>query len=158
MQVGDRLAELLVKNGVDRVFGLPGGQTLPLYEGIRKLKGRIEHILMRDERSAGFAADAYARTSRRVGVCDATVGPGATNLVSPAAEAYCASIPLLAIISDIPRGWEYRRNRGNASQAIGQLELFKGISKWQVSVTDPDSLDDIVGSAFHISTSGNARA
>ncbi|MBU2515637.1 hypothetical protein KJ966_30340 [bacterium] len=56
MIVGDRLAELLIKNGVDRVFGLPGGQNLPLYEGIRKQKEYIEHILMRDERSAGFAA------------------------------------------------------------------------------------------------------
>ena len=80
MIVGDRLAELLVKNGVDRVFGLPGGQTLPLYAGINRLQGRIEHVLMRDERSAGFAADAYARLTRKVGVCDGTVGPGATNL------------------------------------------------------------------------------
>ncbi len=154
MIVGDRLAMLLAKNGVNRVFGLPGGQTLPLYEGIRKLKGTIEHILMRDERSAGFAADAYARLTRRVGVCDATVGPGATNLTSPMAEAYCSSIPLLAIISDIPRAWEYRRNRGNASQAIQQLEIFKPISKWQACVIDPSALDEIIDTAFRIATTG----
>ncbi len=92
MRVGDKLAELLMENGVDYVYGVPGGQTLPLYEGIRKLESRINHVLMRDERSAGFAADAYARLTGRTGVCDGTVGPGATNMVSPLAEAYCSSI------------------------------------------------------------------
>ncbi len=109
MRVGDKLAELLVDNGVDKVYGVPGGQTLPLYEGIRKFQGRIDHVLMRDERSAGFAADAYARLTGRVGVCDGTVGPGATNLVSPLAEAYCSSIPMIAIVSDISQAWEHRR-------------------------------------------------
>ena len=69
------LARLLVESGIDRVFGVPGGQTLPLYEGIRRLPGRIAHVLMRDERSGGYAADAYARITGRVGVCDGTVGP-----------------------------------------------------------------------------------
>ena len=118
MRVGERLAELLVENGVEYVFGVPGGQTLPLYEGISKYQGRIEHILMRDERSAGYSADAFARVTGLIGVCDGTVGPGATNLVSPLAEAYCSSIPLLAIVSDVARGWEHRRTRGNASQAM----------------------------------------
>ncbi len=154
MIVGDRLVELLVKNGVEKVFGLPGGQTLPLYDGIRKQRGRVKHILMRDERSAGFAADAYARLTHKVGVCDATVGPGATNLVSPLAEAYCSSIPVLAIVSDIPRTWEHRRTRGNASQAIHQLDIFKPISKWQASIIDPAALDDIVETAFRIATTG----
>jgi acetolactate synthase I/II/III large subunit len=103
MRVGEKLAELLVKNGVKYVYGVPGGQSLPLYEGIRKLPNQIQHVLMRDERSAGYAADAFARLTGRTGVCDATVGPGATNLVSPLAEAYCSSIPVLAILSDIPR-------------------------------------------------------
>ena len=75
MRVGERLARLLVESGIDRVFGVPGGQTLPLYEGIRRLPGRIAHVLMRDERSGGYAADAYARITGRVGVCDGTVGP-----------------------------------------------------------------------------------
>lgn len=154
MTVGDRLAVLLWKNGIDRVFGLPGGQTLPLYDGIKKLSGNIEHVLMRDERSAGFAADAYARLTRSIGVCDATVGPGATNLVSPVAEAYCSSIPILAILSDIPRSWEFRRERGNASQAIQQLDIFKPISKWQISVSDPAALDDIVETAIRMAVTG----
>jgi acetolactate synthase-1/2/3 large subunit len=154
VKVGDKLAEILIDNGVDRVFGVPGGQTLPLYEGIRKFQGRIAHVLMRDERSAGFAADAYARMTGRVGVCDATVGPGATNLVSALAEAFCSSIPLIAIISDISTAWEHRRNRGNASQALQQLEIFQTVSKWQVKVSDPKSLLDIMDTAFRVATSG----
>ncbi|MBU2645201.1 thiamine pyrophosphate-binding protein [bacterium] len=154
MRVGDKLAELLMENGVNYVFGVPGGQTLPLYDGIRRLEGRISHVLMRDERSAGFAADAYARLTNRVGVCDATVGPGATNLLSPLAEAYCASIPLLAIISDISTAWEHRRTRGNASQAMDQLDMFRPVSKWQVKVTDPKALENTVDAAFRVATTG----
>lgn len=154
MKVGDRLAALLLENGVDKVFGVPGGQTLPLYEGISKFQGAIEHVLMRDERSAGYAADAYARMTGKAGVCDGTVGPGATNLISPLAEAHCSSIPLICIISDVARAWEHRRTRGNASQAMDQIEMFKPVSKWQVRITDPKSLDNIVDHAFRVATSG----
>ena len=154
MRVGERLARLLVESGIDRVFGVPGGQTLPLYEGIRRLPGRIAHVLMRDERSGGYAADAYARITGRVGVCDGTVGPGATNLLSPLAEAHCSSIPLLAIVSDVATGWEHRRTRGNASQALDQMDMFKPVSKWQVRVTDPSSLDAIFGQALRVATTG----
>lgn len=154
MRVGDKLAEILLDNGVDKVYGVPGGQTLPLYEGIRKFQGRIKHILMRDERSAGYAADAYARLTGRVGVFDGTVGPGATNMVSPLAEAYCSSIPLIAIVSDISTAWEHRRTRGNASQAMDQMEMFQSVSKWQVKVTNPGSLNDIMDTAFRIATTG----
>lgn len=154
MRVGHKLAELLAKNGVKYVFGVPGGQTLPLYEGIRKLSGKISHVLMRDERSAGFAADAYARLTGITGVCDATVGPGATNLVSALAEAYCSSIPVVAIISDIARVWEHRRRKGNASQGIEQLDIFKTVSKWQVALNEAKSLENTLDSAFRIATSG----
>jgi acetolactate synthase-1/2/3 large subunit len=154
MKVGHRLAELLAEYGIEYVFGVPGGQTLALYEGIMRLGGRISHVLMRDERSAGFAADAYARITGRTGVCDATVGPGATNLVSPVAEAYNASIPLLVVISDIPRQWEHRRTRGNASQAMRQVETFSTVSKWQTTLTEPSALDDVVDAAFRIATTG----
>ena len=110
--------------------------------------------LMRDERSAGYAADAYARLTGRTGVCDATVGPGATNLVSPLAEAYCSSIPVLAILSDIPRSWEHRRMRGNASQGVQQVEIFRTVSKWQVTVNDPRMLEDMLDTAFRMATTG----
>jgi len=154
MKVGHRMAELLVEYGIEYVFGVPGGQTLSLYEGIMRQNGKIRHVLMRDERSAGFAADAHARITGKTGVCDATVGPGATNLVSSIAEAYNASIPVLAIISDISRAWEHRRTRGNASQAMKQLEIFSTISKWQTTLNAPSPLDDVVDAAFRVATTG----
>jgi acetolactate synthase-1/2/3 large subunit len=154
MNVGEKLAQLLAQSGVKYVFGVPGGQTLPLYEGIRKLDGTIRHILMRDERSAGFAADAHARLTGCIGVCDATVGPGATNLLSPLAEAYCSSIPLLAVISDVPRHWEHRRIRGNASQAMEQLAMFGPVSKWQVTLSEPGSLENVFDQAVRVAISG----
>ena len=74
--VGDLLAELLIRYGVTHVFGQPGGQTAALYDGMARRSPRIRHILVRDERSAAYAADAFARLTGRPGVCDVTVGPG----------------------------------------------------------------------------------
>jgi acetolactate synthase I/II/III large subunit len=109
VDVGQRLVDRLIAYQVRRVFGVPGGQTVPFYHGLALRKGQIDHVLMRDERSAVFAADAYARVTGSIGVCDATVGPGATNLVSGLVEAFSSSIPVLAVIADIPRGWHHRR-------------------------------------------------
>ena len=110
--VGDLLAEVLVSAGVRYVFGVPGGQTRPLYDGIFDRRPRIDHVLVHDERSGIYAADGYARASGRLGVCDATVGPGATNLVSGLAEALNSSTPILAIVADIPTDQESRRPLG----------------------------------------------
>lgn len=154
MNVGERLTQLLHEYGVDVVFGVPGGQTLALYEGIKNSPDPIRHILVRDERTAVFAADAYARMTGKTGVCDATVGPGATNLPSGIAEAYASSIPLVAIIADIPRGWEHRKDRGSASQGMHQLAMFAGISKWAGVVNVPEAIDDIVDSCFRIAHTG----
>ena len=151
--VGVRLARSLRAAGVGHVFGVPGGQTLPLYGGILETPG-IEHVLMRDERGAACAADAYSRVTGRIGVCDATVGPGATNLVSGIAEAYGSSVAVLAIIADIPRDWEHRRTRGNASQALDQSPMFAGISKWVARVTSPAALEDCLRVALAVATSG----
>jgi acetolactate synthase I/II/III large subunit len=151
--VGVRLARGLRAAGVSHVFGVPGGQTLPLYGGILETPG-IEHVLMRDERGAACAADAYSRVTGRIGVCDATVGPGATNLVSGIAEAYGSSVALLAIIADIPRDWEHRRARGNASQALDQASMFSGIAKWVARVTSPDALEECLRVALAVAASG----
>src|SRR5262245_66578046 len=93
--VGERLVEVLQAGGVDAVFGVPGGQTLPLYAAARR-RG-LRHVLMRDERAAACAADAYARISGRVGVCDASVGPGATRLVLGHAGAVAERVTVQAI-------------------------------------------------------------
>jgi len=150
--VGSRIAACLAARGVRHVFGVPGGQSYALYIGIED-EPNIEHVLMHDERSAGFAADAYARILG-LGACDATVGPGATNLPSAVGEAYASSIPLIALISDIPAAWEARRDRGNASQAIRQSELFAGITKWVVRIESPKAVDEVMEHALRVATSG----
>ncbi|MBU6424545.1 MAG: thiamine pyrophosphate-binding protein, partial [Chloroflexi bacterium] len=144
----------LIGYGVRHVFGCPGGQTLPLYNGIAKRQGEIGHILMRDERSASFAADAYARATGTLGVCDATVGPGASNLVSGLVEAHSSSVAVLAIVSDIPRSWEHRRRLGSASQGYEQRRFLEGCVKWYGRVETPEMLADILHSCVRIATSG----
>ena len=99
------MAGLLADYGVTAVFGVPGGQTLPLYYGILDEGNRIRHILMKDEIDATFAADAYARISGGIGVCDATAGCGAIKFISGLAEAYNTSIPVIAIGSEMEGDW-----------------------------------------------------
>lgn len=154
MHVGQRLAESLVACSITRVFGVPGGQTTPLYDGIGLLSGQMSHVLMRDERSAAFAADGYARISGTVGVCDATVGPGASNLVSGLLEAATSSVPVLAIVSDIPRRWEHRRKLGSASQGYYQREFLEPCVKHYARVEIPENIDAMLASCLRIATSG----
>jgi acetolactate synthase-1/2/3 large subunit len=152
--VGDLLAEMLAQAGVTHVFGVPGGQTTPLYQGIFDRRPRIDHVLMRDERSGVYAADGYARVSGRLGVCDATVGPGATNLVSGLAEALNSSIPVLAVVADIPRSWEHRRPFGNASQGFRQAETLRPVCKALIRLDDPEYAAATIALAIRTAVSG----
>ena len=154
MHVGQQLVDQLIGYGVVRVFGCPGGQTLPLYNAIARSVPRIEHVLARDERSAVFEADAYARATGTVGVCDATVGPGASNLVSGLVEAYCSSVPVLAIVPDIARSWEHRRHLGSASQGFEQRRFLEGCVKWYGRVETPEMLAEMLRTALRIATGG----
>ncbi|HUG17277.1 MAG TPA: thiamine pyrophosphate-binding protein [Thermomicrobiales bacterium] len=154
MHVGDLLAEMLMRSGVTHVFGVPGGQTTPLYQGIFDRRPGIDHVLMRDERSGVYAADGYARVSGRMRVCDGTVGPGATNLVSGLAEALNSSIPLLAVVADIPRGWEHRRPFGNASQGFRQAETLRPVSKALIRLDDPEHAAATIALAIRTAVSG----
>ncbi|TFG47061.1 MAG: acetolactate synthase large subunit, partial [Dehalococcoidia bacterium] len=96
------LCESLLKEGVDVIFGYPGGQVLPLYHTLTQYPA-LRHILVRHEQVAVHAADAYSRVTGRVGVCLATSGPGATNLVTGLANAYIDSVPMVAITGQVPR-------------------------------------------------------
>ncbi|HCK78613.1 MAG TPA: acetolactate synthase large subunit, partial [Actinobacteria bacterium] len=87
--------------GVDTVFGIPGGAVLPAYDPLMDSE-QVRHILVRHEQAAGHAAEGYAMASGRVGVCMATSGPGATNLVTPLADAYMDSVPIVAITGQVP--------------------------------------------------------
>jgi acetolactate synthase I/II/III large subunit len=147
------LAGLLAEHGVRHVFGVPGGQTLALYDGIAG-HGGLAHVAVRDERSAGYAADAYARVTGRAGVCDATVGPGAAKLPSGLAEALGASVPVLALVSDLPARLAPHRYRSAASQALDQAALLAPVTKWQAAVPDPGTLPALVRQAFREATTG----
>lgn len=150
--IGERLIEALAAAGIDAIFGVPGGQTLPLYRAARAAGFR--HVLMRDERTAACAADAYARVRGGIGVCDATVGPGVTNLISGLAEAYASSIPVLAIVADIRTDQGHLRRRGVVSQAIEQSALLAPVTKWVARVERSTSFDDVFSHALRVATTG----
>lgn len=151
---GDVLVEMLVGYGVPAVFGLAGGQTLPLYDAIRSRAPQIKHVPMRDERNAAYAADGYARLSGRVGVCDATVGPGAIKLTSGLAEAYNSSIPIVALVSDMPGDWLAVRYRGGGNQLVDQMSVLAPLCKWTGRLPAPHKLPELLQRAFQNSTSG----
>ena len=96
------LCECLIKEGVDVVFGFPGGKVIPLYDTLMQYPA-IRHILVRHEQDAAHAADGYARATGKVGVCMATSGPGATNLVTGIANAHLDSVPIIAITGQVER-------------------------------------------------------
>jgi acetolactate synthase-1/2/3 large subunit len=148
------LAALLAEHGVRHVFGVPGGQTLALYDGILDHEPGMRHVQVRDERSAAYAADGYARVTGQVGVCDATVGPGAAKLPSGLAEALGASVPVLALVSDLPAGLAPHRYRSAASQALDQAALLAAVTKWQAAVPDAATLPALVRQAFREATTG----
>jgi acetolactate synthase-1/2/3 large subunit len=150
--IGQQLDAFLGRAGITAAFGVPGGQTLPLY-GAATQSGR-RHVVMRDERNAACAADAYARVRGTLGVCDATVGPGVTNLVSGLAEAHASSIPVLAIIADIKRSSEHLRVRGVASQAAPQRELLAPVSKWVARVEQARGLPKMLEHAVRVAVTG----
>jgi acetolactate synthase I/II/III large subunit len=151
---GDLLVGLLVDHGVDVVFGLPGGQTAAMYDAIDRRSGDIRHVGVRDERSAAYAADAYARLTGRVGVCDATTGPGTAKLPSGLGEALNSSIPLLAIVSELPSSTEARRYRGATSQGMDQEALLAPVTKWLATVRRQADLAPLVRRAFREATTG----
>ncbi|MCY3616198.1 MAG: thiamine pyrophosphate-binding protein [Acidimicrobiaceae bacterium] len=151
MTVGERLLSLIA--GPDAaLFGVPGGQTLPLYAASGAAGAR--HLVVRDERNAVTAADAYARLTGTVGVCDATVGPGATNLVSGLAEAHASSIPLIAVVADTRRDAEHLRRHSVASQSFEQSETLAPVTKWVGRVHEPAALDEVVDQALRVATAG----
>lgn len=151
---GDLLAEMLVRYGVTHVFGQPGGQTAALYDGLNRRRESITHLLVRDERSAGYAADAFARLTGRPGVCDVTVGPGTTKLADGLVESLNASVPVIALVGELPREWAPYREKGVASQGFDQVRFLEAITKATLAVPTLSALPQMVRSAFRLATSG----
>jgi acetolactate synthase-1/2/3 large subunit len=150
--VASTIVGALKDGAIGAIFGVPGGQTLPLYAEAARMG--LPHVLMRDERNAACAADAYARLSGRVGFCDATVGPGATNLVSGLAEALGASVPMIALVADIRRERSHLRRRSVTSQAVEQDEMLRAVSKWVARIETPDAVAEVLDQALRVATTG----
>ncbi|MWB79125.1 thiamine pyrophosphate-binding protein [Pseudooceanicola sp. 216_PA32_1] len=150
--IGDLVAEMLAQYGTDLVFGMPGGQTTALHDGISRRTDRIRHILMRDERNAAYAADAYARLTGKPGVCDVTVGPGANLLPAGFLEALNASIPMIGIVGELPLDWQSLKEKGIASQGFDQLTFFKSCSKDAWLVPSVTALPEMIRTAYRVAT------
>src|SRR5882672_1408712 len=151
MQSGaDILVESLINHGVDVIFAYPGGASMPLHQSLTRYKDRLRTILPRHEQGGGFAAQGYARTTGKPGVCMATSGPGATNLVTCLADAKLDSIPLIAITGQVKSSVI----GSDAFQETPIVEVCRGITKHHYLVTDVSDLARVVREAFHIATSG----
>jgi acetolactate synthase-1/2/3 large subunit len=148
MTGGETIAEMLESANIGPMFGMGGFQLLPMYETFRK-KGMTHH-LVNDERCGAFAADAWARVSGRPGVCDATLGPGATNLVTALAESFNAGIPLVVFTGDTHRDHSWK----NMTQEIRQLDILRPVVKEIIRIERVQRIPELVRRAFAIATSG----
>ncbi len=142
------MLECLAHENVECIFGYPGGATLPLYDGL--YDHAIRHVLVRHEQNAAFAAQGYARATGRVGVCCATSGPGATNLVTGLADAMMDSIPIVAITGQVPT----KLIGSDAFQEADTFGITRSATKHNFLVKDIHDLPQAIHEAFYISASG----
>jgi acetolactate synthase-1/2/3 large subunit len=143
------LVYALERVGADVVFGIPGGAVLPAYDPLLDSKS-IRHILVRHEQGAGHAATGYAQATGRVGVCMATSGPGATNLVTPIADAYMDSVPIVAITGQVPTS--LIGTDGFQEADISGITI--PITKHNFLITRPEDIARTIGEAFHVASTG----
>jgi acetolactate synthase-1/2/3 large subunit len=143
------LCRVLLEQGVDLLFGYPGGAIMPFYHALPEYPG-LRHVLVRHEQAAAHAADGYARVTGRAGVCVATSGPGATNLVTGLATAHMDSTPVVAITGQVPRAMIGR----DAFQETDIIGITQPITKHSVLVEDVEDLADAVRGALEIAVEG----
>ncbi|WP_406536655.1 acetolactate synthase large subunit [Methanobrevibacter sp.] len=148
MRGGEAIIESLKNMGVKTIFGYPGGQTIPFYDML--YDADMDHILVRHEQCAAHAADGYARASGKVGVCVATSGPGATNLVTGIATAYMDSSPIIAITGQVPT----HLIGNDAFQEADIIGITMPIVKHSYQPKDPDLIPSMIKSSFEIAASG----
>ena len=148
MDGGQALLKALEFEGVDVVFGYPGGAILPVYDSV--LKAGLRHVLVRHEQGAGHMASGYAYATGKPGVVMVTSGPAATNIVTPLADAYLDSVPMVAITGQVP----YGLIGTDAFQETDTTGITMSITKHNYLVSDPNDIPQIVHEAFHIATHG----
>jgi len=147
---GDALIECLLAEGVDTLFGYPGGAIMPVYDSLYKYRDRIRHILTRHEQGAVHAAQGYARASGRVGVAIATSGPGATNLLTGIADAMIDSTPLVCITGQVGASLLGT----DAFQETDVIGISMPITKWNIQITRAEDIPCTLAKAFYIARSG----
>ena len=148
------LVEMLKAYKVEVIFGVPGDTSVSLYEALYDAQPDIRHVMARDERSASFMADAYARLSHKPGICECPSGAGCLYSVPGVAEANASSVPVILITSDIPLA-------GEGKQTITELDtqkLFESITKWSSVLKDGNKIPEVIRRAFRIATTGRPGA
>jgi acetolactate synthase-1/2/3 large subunit len=145
---GEALARMLRLAGVGPAFGMGGFQLLPFYDAARRCG--LRHHLINDERTGGFAADAYARVTGRPGLCDGTLGPGATNLVTALVEALNAGVPMIALAGDAHRAHAWK----NMTQEARQVDILRPAVKELIRIEQIGRIPELVRRAFAVATSG----
>mgnify|MGYP003081996679 FL=1 len=149
MSGGDLIVQALVDEGVEYIFGYPGGAVLHIYDALFK-QDKIEHILVRHEQAAGHMADAYSRVTGKTGVVLATSGPGATNTVTAIATAFMDSIPMVVLAGQVPSGLI----GDDAFQECDMIGISRPIVKHSFQVRDPKEIPTIIKKAFFVASSG----
>ena len=144
------LAEVLIEQGVDTIFGYPGGAVLNIYDALYKYSDKINHVLTAHEQGASHAADGYARATGKTGVCIATSGPGATNLVTGIATAYMDSVPMVVITGNVGKSLIGR----DAFQEVYITGITMPITKHNYMVQNVNELADTIREAFRIANTG----
>src|SRR6516162_6386203 len=144
------LVQCLLNHGVDVVFAYPGGASMPLHQALTQVSDRLRTILPRHEQGGGFAAEGYARSSGKVGVCMATSGPGATNFVTCLADAKLDSTPIIAITGQV--GTPVIGT--DAFQETPIIEVCRAITKHHYLLTRTEDIVRVIREAFHIASTG----
>lgn len=140
----------LMEEGVDTIFGYPGGTIMPLYDELYNYTDKINHILVRHEQGAVHAAEGYARTTGKVGVCMATAGPGATNFVTGIADAMMDSTPIICITAQVNAD----KLGTNFFQEADMISITLPITKWSYQITKASEIPEVMAKAFYIAQNG----
>jgi acetolactate synthase-1/2/3 large subunit len=146
----EALLQCLIKEGVDTIFGYPGGAIMPVYDKLMDYSDRLHHYLTRHEQGAAHAAQAYAMVTGKPGICFATSGPGATNLVTGIANAFLDSIPVVFITAQVVSGLIGT----DAFQETDIIGVSMPVTKWNCQIKKPQDIPDTIAKAFYIAKSG----
>jgi len=150
MSGSEAMIRSLVAEGVDTIFGYPGGAIMPIYDALYDFDHHVKHVLVRHEQGAVHAAQGYARVSGKVGVCFATSGPGATNLITGIADAMIDSTPIVCITGQVTSGLLGT----DAFQESDVIGISMPVTKWNYQITNPEEIPEAIAKAFYIAATG----